>query len=259
MRLKEQIQNLLQRAGLKEDEILFYMTLLTNQGKSIYEIGKKANLSKNRAYKAFSDLYERKIIGYTGNAQFKYIFTTSLEPLTNTLDRQTRLLGRTSDNLKKIDKLIPYLNSTEESSIEILEGENLTQNLYDILDEEWDTVFAYGDFDMFCENLGFEHEKAFIKNRVKKGKKGRGIFSSNGVYSKEVRSRDQNELRKSVIIDEPEMKNTWAYTYDKSNITNIWKKDENGNFSCTRIKNKAVSDFNKVIFDKFWKEYNQTI
>lgn len=259
MKLKEGIKHLLQKAGLKEDEILFYMTLLTNQGKSIYEIGKKANMSKNRAYKAFSDLYERKILGYTGTGQFKYVFTTTLEPLTNALDKQTRLLGRTSDNLKKIERLIPYLNSTEESTIEILEGENLMQNLYDIIDEEWDTVLAYGNFDMFCENLGFEHEREFIKNRVKKGKKGKGIFASDGAYTRDVTGRDRNELRKSVIVDDPSMQNTWLYTYDKSNVTNIWTKDEKGNFSCTRIKNKAISDFHKSVFDKLWKEYNQTI
>jgi len=259
MKLKEQIQGLLQRAGLKEDEILFYMTLLTNQGKSIYEIGKKAGLSKNRAYKAFSDLHEKKIVGYTGSGQFKYIFTTSLEPLITTLDRKTRALGRTSDNLKKIDKLIPYLNSKQESSIEILEGETLLQNLYDIIDEEWNTVFAYGNFDMFCENLGFEHEMNFIRNRVKSGKKGIGIFASDGVYTKDVTGRDKNELRKSVIVDDPEMQNIWLYTYDKSDVTNVWTKDEDGNFSCTRIKNKAVSDFHKSVFGKLWKDYNQTL
>lgn len=259
MKLKESIKNLLQKAGLQEDEILFYMTLLTTQGKSIYEIGKKANLSKNRAYKAFSDLYERKIVGYTGSGQFKYAFTSTLEPLTKELDRKTRQLGRTSDNLKKIEKLIPYLNSTEESTIEILEGENLIQNLYDILDEEWDTLFAYGNFDMFCENLDFEHEREFIKNRIKKGKKGIGIFSSDGAYTKDVTGRDKNELRKSVIIKDPSMLNTWCYTYDKSNVTNIWSKDEKGNFTCTRVRNKAVADFNKSVFGKLWKEYNQTI
>ena len=116
MKLRENIKNLLLKAGLSEDEILFYLTLLSRQGKSIYEIGQKAGLSKNKAYKAFSSLYERKIVGYTGSGQFKYVFTTTLEPLTQTLDRKQRILGRTSESLKRIEKLIPYLNSKDEEA-----------------------------------------------------------------------------------------------------------------------------------------------
>ena len=170
MKLRESIKNLLVKAGLAEDEILFYITLLSNQGKSIYEIGKKAGLSKNKSYKTFTNLHERNIVGYTGNGQFKFVFPTSLEPLTKELDRKRRTLGRTSDNLKKIGKLIPYLNDSQnDATIEILEGEDIHQNYFDLLDEEWETVFAYGNFDMFCEEFGFEQEKKFINNRVKKG------------------------------------------------------------------------------------------
>ena len=170
MTLRENIKSLLEKAGLSEDEIRFYMILLSNQGKSIYEVGKKAGLSKNKAYKAFSDLHERKIVGYTGSGQFKYAFPSSLEPLTIELDRTRRTLGRTSDKLKQIEKLIPYLDSKEsDASIEILEGDDIHQDYFDLLDQEWDTVFAYGDFEMFCEEFGFEQEKRFIRNRVKKG------------------------------------------------------------------------------------------
>lgn len=255
MKLKEGIKNLLLKAALSEDEILFYITLLSNQGKSIYEIGRKSGLSKNKAYRTFTNLYERKIIGYTGSGQFKYVFTTSLEPLTKELDRQTRLLGRTSENLKRIERLIPYLNSkNEEASIEILEGDNIKQNYFDILDEDWGTVLACGNFDMFCEELGFENEKKFINNRVKKGKKAKGIFSTIGMYVNDVTSRDQNELRKSVFIQDPKLENTWLYAYDKSNTTSIWSKDENGDFQGVVIKNKAVADLHKTIFERLWED-----
>lgn len=260
MRLRDNIKNLLIKAGLSEDEILFYVTLLGNQGKSIYEVGKKSGLSKNKAYKAFSELYERKVVGYTGNGQFKYVFPTSLGPLTNELDRRRRTLGRTSDNLKKIDKLIPYLNAKEsDASIEILEGEDIHQDYFDLLDMEWDTVFAYGDFDMFCEELGFENEKRFIRNRVKKGRKAKGIFNSIGAYTKDVTSRNANELRKSVIIEDETLKNIWVYMYDKSNLTSIWARDENNNFQGVVIKNKAVSALHKNLFEKMWLQNNSSL
>ena len=255
MRLRDNIKNLLIKAGLSEDEILFYVTLLSNQGKSIYEVGKKAGISKNKAYKAFSNLHERKVVGYTGSGQFKYVFPTSLEPLTTELDRRRRTLGRTSDNLKKIDKLIPYLNTKEsDASIEILEGEDIHQDYFDLLDMEWDTVFAYGDFDMFCEEVGFENEKKFIRNRVKKGKKAKGIFNSTGAYTKDVTGRDANELRKSIITEDENFKNIWVYMYDKSNLTSIWTKDENDNFQGIVIKNKAVSALHKNLFEKMWQQ-----
>jgi len=260
MRLRESIKNLLIKAGLSEDEMLFYITLLGNQGKSIYEVGKKASLSKNKAYKAFSDLYERKVVGYTGSGQFKYIFPTSLEPLTTELDRQRRTLGRTSDNLKKIDKLIPYLNSKDsDASIEILEGENIHQDYFDLLDMEWDTVFAYGNFDMFCEEFGLENEKKFIRNRVKKGRKAKGIFNTAGVYTMDVTSRNANELRKSVITEDENFKNIWVYMYDKSDITSIWTKDENENFQGIVIKNKSVSTLHKNLFEKMWLQNNSSL
>lgn len=260
MKLKEGIQNLLEKAGLTEDEIRLYITLLSNQGKAIYEIGRKAGLSKNKAYKAFSALYERKIIGYTGSGQFKYIFTTTLDPLITDLDRKRRNLGRTSENLKKIDKLIPFLNSKEnDASIEILEGDDIHQNYYDILDEDWETVFAYGDFDMFCEEFGFDDEKKFIANRVKKGRKAKAMCSSNGAFTQDVMSRNENELRKLFCIEDESLKNTWIYMYDKSNMTSIWTKDENNNFQGVLIKNKTVADLHKNLFEKRWKEIHGSL
>ena len=239
---------------------MFYITLLGNQGKSIYEIGQKAKLSKNKSYKVFSNLHERDIVGYTGSGQFKYIFPTSLEPLTKELDRKRRTLGRTSDNLKKIGKLIPYLNSKEnDASIEILEGEDIHQDYFDLLDREWDTVFAYGNFEMFCEEFGFEHEKKFINNRIKKGRKGKGIFNKCGAFTKDVTSRDSNELRKSILIEDDSLQNVWVYTYDKSNSTSIWTKDDNDNFQGVVIKNKAVSNLHKSIFEKMWKEKHSSL
>jgi len=255
MKLKEGIKNLLEKAGLKEDEIRLYITLLSNQSKAIYEVGRKAGLSKNKAYKAFSNLYERKIVGYTGSGQFKYIFTTTLEPLITDVERKCRTLGRTGENLKKIEKLIPYLNSKEEkASIEILEGDDIHQNYFDLLDEEWDTVFAYGDFDTFCEEFGFNDEKKFIANRVKKGKRAKALCTSSGAYTQDVMSRNENELRKLFCIEDESLKNTWIYMYDKSNMTSIWTKDENNNFQGVLIKNKAVADLHKNIFEKKWKE-----
>ena len=260
MKIRESIKRLLNKAGLKEDEIMFYITLLGNQGKSIYEIGKKAGISKNKSYKAFSNLHELGIVGYTGKGQLKYIFPTSLEPLTKELDRTRRTLGRTSDDLKRIEKLLPYLDSKEqEASIEILEGEDIHQDYFDLLDQEWETVFAYGDFEMFCEEFGFDHEKRFINNRVKKGKKGKGIFNSNGAFTKDVTSRDENELRKSLIIENELLKNVWVYTYDKSNTTSIWKKDDNNNFQGIIIRNKAVSDIHKSIFKDMWMQNHSSL
>jgi hypothetical protein len=260
MTIRESIKKLLIKAGLTEDEIRFYITLLGNQGKSIYEVGKKAGLSKNKSYKAFSDLYERKIVGYTGSGQFKFVFPSSLEPLTTDLDRKRRTLGRTSDKLKKMEKLIPYLDSKEEdASIEILEGEDIHKDYFDILDQDWDTVFAYGDFEMFCEEFGFEHEKNFICNRIKKGKKGKGIFNSNGMYTKDVTSRDKNELRESLIVEENSLKNTWVYTYDKSKTTSIWTKDDQDNFQGIIIRNKAVSDLHKKLFESMWLQKHSSL
>jgi sugar-specific transcriptional regulator TrmB len=260
MKLRESIKRLLNKAGLKEEEIHFYITLLGNQGKSIYEIGKKAGLSKNKSYKVFSNLHDLGIVGYTGSGQFKFAFPSSLEPLTKELDRKRRTLGRTSDKLKKIEKLIPYLDSKEsDASIEILEGEDIHQDYFDLLDQEWDTVFAYGDFEMFCEEFGFEQEKRFIDNRVKKGRKGKGIFNSNGMFTKDVTSRDTNELRKSILVENDSLKNTWVYTYDKSNTTSIWTKDDNDNFQGIIIRNKAVSDLHKSIFKDMWLKNHSSL
>ena len=107
---------------------------------------------------------------------------------------------------------------------------------------------------MFCEELGFDEEKKFIANRVKKGRKGKGIFNHKGPFTKDVTGRDQNELRKSVFIDDESMDNVWFYTYDKSNLTSIWTKDENNNFQGVLIKNKVVADLHKALFEKIWKE-----
>lgn len=260
MKLREGIKNLLIKAGLSEDEIQFYITLLSHQGKSIYEVGKKAGLSKNKAYRAFSDLHEREIVGYTGSGQFKYVFPASLESLTKELDKRRRTLGRTSDKLKQIEKLIPYLSSNEnEAKIEILEGDDIHQNYFDLLDEEWDTVFAYGNFDMFCEEFGFDQEKKFINNRVKKGRKAKGIFNNAGTFTKDVTSRNMNELRKSTFIDDENLKNVWVYMYDKSNTTSIWSKDENDNFQGVVIQNKSVSDLHKAIFQNMWEQNHSSL
>lgn len=251
MNLKDHIQNLLRRTWLDETEIRFYIEVLKNPQSSVYRIAKEAKISKNRAYQVFEALRSKGILESSISGSKKGIIPANLNTFIESIDRKSRSLGKTAEGLKRVNPLLPLIARTTNAkgSIKVFEGEDaIKENSLDLLRLPWNKVLAHGSFEMFAENFGFDEEKLFIRNRVKKGKKADAVFCGFGPYTSEVTSRDQNELRKSHFIDDETMKNKWVYTFDNVDIVAIWSKGEDGSFTATFVENKELADFHRAVF-----------
>lgn len=257
MNLYEKIRILLSRAGLSEHEIMFYLTAIKNPYSSIYDLAKKAKLSKNKAYEIFNLLKDLELLSYVPSKGI--IIPSSFNKLIETLEKKSRQLYRVADSLNQLNNVLPFLrNSKTHNNINVYDSiDEIRENYIDILDLDWENTFAYGSFEMFVKEIDPEIESKFIKNRVKKGRKGTAILTDNGPFTQELIKRDENELRKTAFLKNKKITDKWFHAFPNNNLVIIWSRDpKTGIFSSTAIENREVADFHKALFEADWKEAN---
>lgn len=257
MNLYEKIRNVLAHAGLPEHEVVFYITVLKNPYVSIHTLSKKSGLSKNAAYRAFSNLKELGIVGYAPDSSF--VIPVTFKNLIDILNKKSRHFGRVADDLGRINKMVPFLREAKsaqgQGEIHLYDSLDDIKNHYlDTLNLDWESTFAYGSFEMFVKEMDSDIERKFISSRVKKGRKARGIFTDDGPFTKELVQHDGNELRTSRFLEDKKITNKWFHVFPENDLLMLWSKDEKtGEFSALSVNNKELADFHKALFEKDWQ------
>lgn len=257
MDLIRKLKFALAASGLEEDEINFYINVLKKPGSTIFDIARSSKLPKDRAYKIFHDLTGKKLLSeqkasfeQDSQRKHKHLVANPLESFIEDIYSKGRKFYHTADTLKEIKPFLSFLNlPASDTVIETFNAENLGEHWVDCSYMNWDSVLAYGNFEMMIDNMGRSPDQIFMRRRVQRGKKAYPTFTHVGQYTNEfILPRDDKELRQSKIRENEHLKNTWVTIFPDQDTISICLLDEKDKFSGAKIKNPIISKLHENIF-----------
>lgn len=253
MDITRKLKDLLDRSGLSEEEIRFYINVLKKPNSTIYNLSKSAKIPKDKAYQICDSLEDRKLVTIDKNNKFKRLKATSLKNFANKLHNQGRSLHRTADSLKEINTFLPYLGATEEDHVfKTFSHEKAAEEFVDMSMLKWNEILAYGDFEAIFNAIGVDSDRQFVKNRLRRGKKCYPILSNPGDYCwKEIIEKDEIEDRQTKVIYDDKLKNCFVAFMPDINMTAIWMMNEDGLVSGAVIENSIITQLHNNIYNHF--------
>ncbi|MCK4553018.1 hypothetical protein KAT80_02350 [Candidatus Pacearchaeota archaeon] len=232
----------LKELGLNDMEIKTYLALLSLGTSSVNNISKKADIIRTTTYDVLNSLVGKGLASYVIKSGVKYYEAAIPEKLISILEEKK----------KKILKIIPNLNHLRESvlekpRVEIYEGkEGLKTILEDMLKTKKD-ICGYTSVKLM-ELLNYYFPN-FILRRVK-FKIRTKIIMEKSKETKELKKTGTKELREVRFIDEATKFKLGHYLYGNKVAILIAKKEEPIGIL---IKNKELSEQEKLIFERVWK------
>ncbi|MFA6521446.1 MAG: helix-turn-helix domain-containing protein [Candidatus Gracilibacteria bacterium] len=256
MDLVRKLKFALGSSGLTEDEIAFYVQVLKSPNCSILDNAKKAKIAKDKAYRIYEELSEKGLLAGSDEGKYKKISALPLKSYVENLYKKGRHLYRSADNLRELRPLLKFINVSENSSLpEVLSAENVGSDWVDFAYIDWETVLAYGNFEMLYELMGSDPDKEFMRLRLRRGKKAYPILSALGPYTREMIGKDNKEMRTTKVIRDvlghKELKNTFVMLAPDKNAVTIWVKNESGLVSGVKMENPVICKAHEDLFKYF--------
>lgn len=246
------LKETLSRSGLTEEEIAFYISVLKKPDNSIFDTAKRSKIAKDRAYKIFESLKEKKLLAFDSDKKYKKLKINSLNTFIENLYRQGRQNYQNADKLKEVRPLLKFLSlSNEKNSFQTFNQEELAEQYQDLSYMNWDVVLAYGNFEIALPVMGTEPDEQFVKRRLKRGKQAFPILANPGEYSWKVARKDYKELRTTKMIYNEKLNDYFVFILPDNATTAIWVRNKEGRLSGATIENPLLSKLHENIFNYF--------
>lgn len=167
--------------GFTKVEIKVYFQLLKLGKCKADEIIKKTGIYKSNVYHALYSLIKKGFIGEITINNVRHFEAYGLEKVFDVLDERKREIDKQKENIKSTIENVQKQELVKESEkINLYSGNGVKTILYDILKtlKKGDTIYSIGSRgDIMFEFFEY-YFLAFIKQRVEKGIKFKGIFAS---------------------------------------------------------------------------------
>ena len=249
MDLVRKLKNALENSGLTDEEIRFYVQTLKTQNSSIFEIAQKAKIHKDKAYKIYNQLENKGLLISSEEGKYKKIKTCSLQGYLEDLYKKGRQFYQAADRLKEVRPFLSFINSEENSSLmKALNTENLASDFVDFAYMDWEKVLVYGNYEIMVDIMGKDPDLEFMKLRLRRGKEALPVLTYAGPYALELIGRDQNEMRRTKIVDCDKFKNSFIMLLPDLDTVAMWSKDNKGFLSGITVKNKILTHLHEETF-----------
>jgi hypothetical protein len=254
MDILKKLRTALSKAKITEDEIAFYEAVLKKPGSTAFEISKRAGFSKDRGYAIFESLQNKGLVTTKEVAHRRGVYALSLKAFSEKLFSKSREFWRTGETLESLNSALPFLHEKgEPTQIEAHTVDEFPESWLDLSYMPFDYVFGYGNFDMILEHTGIDCDRQFIDRRIKRGKKAE-VALYPGMYTEQLVKSDKNELRRTKILEIPELQNKLAVVFPTLHTVSLWQKDEKGIVSGLNIKNANITRFHEDLYHYFKKQ-----
>ncbi len=175
------IEKSLEEIGLTRTEIKVYLQLLKNGKCKADEIIKKTNLYKSNVYHSLHSLIKKGFVGEITINNVRHFEPYGLEKVFDVLEERKSEIDRQKESIKSAVESVQKTESTKEAEkINLYSGNGVKTILYDMLKtlKKGDAIYAIGSRgDIMLEFFEY-YFPAFIKQRVEKGIKFKGIFAT---------------------------------------------------------------------------------
>jgi len=152
-------------------------------------------------------------------------------------------LWKHAEQLNKMDKVLPMLAESENiHDIDAFEVDQFAEHWEDLAYWDWESVYAYGNFDMMIEKGkdALSADYFFRDKRTKRGKYANPILTP-GSYADELVKTDEKELRKTQLLRVPHMENDLVIILPDIDRVSIWTREKDGNISGIFVNNKVIA------------------
>ncbi|MDP3975368.1 MAG: hypothetical protein Q8P95_00450 [bacterium] len=140
--------------------------------------------------------------------------------------------------LSEINQWITYpVMRSPQTKYKMATGALGIQWLFEAILLEWERVYCWGDYESFIENLGFEVERDWIQERIKKGKKASVLATQDGQYAQEIFRKSKQELR-DCLIKPSDFSQLFIMSFPESKTTVMGNK----NGELTFVLSSEISD-----------------
>jgi len=243
-----QVLKSLQKLGLNINEQSVYFALLQLEKATANQIAYKSKIKRPTTYDILYRLRDEGFVAETIENGKRYFIA----------DNPKKILDRIEEQKSSFRGDLPYLLSIyntndKKPTVSYFEGEEGIKRLYeDTLDtlEKDDEILAY----VTKETMNFipTYSKNYVKRRVKKGVKIKGLYNSSVEVSKHLK-RNKSELRESRIIDEElfPLENE-INIYANKIIMITYKPEPFG----VLIESNEVAKTQRTIFELAWRGAN---
>ncbi|MDD5470007.1 MAG: helix-turn-helix domain-containing protein [Candidatus Peribacteraceae bacterium] len=226
--MRRKIQHLLKLAGLREDEVVMYLHLLTLKRASMSALISASGLNIMTAYRTIRRLQERGLVQAMKINEKQSVFVPlTLGALIQTLSSEERAIRHLQLALKDLDRFLPFIDVPERAGDKKEEDEPvLIREGFDAFREEYlkipdlctDEFLCMGSMQNYWkvadmsdeapEELAFRH-KRFQRRMFCR------VFNTHSPESEGFAKRDSKELRTTRLVDViPVARDYLGYTKD---------------------------------------------
>jgi len=253
MDLIRKLKKLLSGSGLSEEEIQFYITVLKHSNCSIFDISKKAKLSKDKAYLIYESLKDKKLVDDVKAGAISKIKALPFDSYIQSLQSKSRSLYRTADNLKELGSILPILDFSDKKGIfKTFQNDEAAEKFIDMSYCKGDEILFYGEYDDILKKFGEECDKEFLKNRLKKGKKCYPVVANPDKYTWDnLVSNDNHELRQTKVLFNDMLKDYFVILVPQSKTMGFWMKSERDQVHGGIIESEMITGFHQQLYNYF--------
>jgi len=246
----------LKKLGLSDKEAKLYLTSLQRGPETAPTLAKLSDIVRPTAYVIIEGLVKKGLMSSTEKSK-KTLFTAeSPEHLLSLIRLQKKEI---EEKEREIFKLIPQLEllaniKGEKPKVRVFEGkEGLKAVIENILKSKTKIIYSFMPSDELFEIFPpDEHKEYMASPRVKKGIKGKLIYTSKKGHI--YKEKDPQNLREATFIDKKKFPFNCGIDIYGNNVAFYTYK---GVIMGVVIENEDIAMTMKTVFDMIWEKYNK--
>lgn len=232
----------LRQYGLSEKEIKVYLANLKLGSCTVHEISKNANIHRTTTYDILKSLIEKGLASSVIKKKSKCFEVADPSKLISILDEKKQKINQVITELTSIKNTV-----TAKPSVEFYEGkEGIKTVMEDILKHKKELLVYSSTKDLF-NTLKFYFPN-FIKERIK-NKIHAKVLTEKTTDTKQLKSKDKEELRETRFLPEKVNIPTATYIYENQTIIISLKNEP----LAIRIENEQITTTQRTTFNLLWK------
>jgi sugar-specific transcriptional regulator TrmB len=241
---KEQLTEL----GFSGKEAGVYLALLELGPSTTTEISRRADINRTTGYDILESLVSEGLINLIGETKIQKFVAESPENVISFLENKIK---QNQEKLKQAHILLPELlsvyNVKEKPKVKFYEGiERVKEAFEDTLNTKGEILAYAVGTDMF-KSVGREYFKDYTEKKVKNGIHVR-VIAPNDEESREIVSKDKEELRESVLVSKEQFYfSTEVNIYNNKILTISWKEK-----FAVIVESEEIANAQRKVFELAW-------
>ncbi|MCX6765463.1 MAG: hypothetical protein NT136_00670 [Candidatus Moranbacteria bacterium] len=238
-----EIKSVLKQFGLEGKKADVYLAALELGSATVIEIAKKAEIKRTTGYDILLDLEKLGLISETMKGRRRFFIGEDPENIQKKLKEKESLFSEILPQLKSV-----YNIKGVKPKIRFYEGKEGLREVYADTLKYSGEMLAFASEDV-AKVLGTDWVNNYLKTRTKKGIRVRAIMPGTEFLTKEIISRDREQLRTTKTINPkkyPFSIEINIYGYQK--VALMSSKEETGLI----IEGAEIYNTMKLIFELLW-------